>query len=51
MNDEKWDFGVKNFSDVEVKTSIEEWRDCLSDEKNKFLNYKPYPGWVNHIEI
>ncbi len=51
MNDENWNFGVKNFSDIEVKTSVEEWRNCLTDKKNKFLNYKPYPGWVNHIEI
>lgn len=51
MNEPNWDYGVKDFSDIEIKTSVEEWKNCLADKENKFLNYKPYPGWVGHIEI
>ncbi len=51
MNDENWDYGVKNFSDIKIETTVEEWKNCLFDKENKFLNYKPYPGWIGHIEI
>lgn len=51
MNEDAYDYGVKKFSDIEIKTSVDEWRDCLNDESDRFLNYKPYPGWIGHLEI
>lgn len=51
MNEQNWDYGVKDLSDIKIKTSVEEWKNCLTDKENKLLNYKPYPGWVGHIEI
>jgi hypothetical protein len=51
MNENDWDYGVKEFSDIEIKTSVEEWKNCLTDRENKFLDYKPYPGWIDFIEI
>ncbi len=51
LNDKKWDYGVESLSDIEIKTSVEEIKNCLKDNKNKYFNYKPYPGWIDHIEI
>jgi len=51
MNENDWDYGVKELSDIEIKTSVEEWKNCLTDRENKFLDYKPYPGWIDFIEI
>lgn len=51
LNDENWNYGVKNLAEIEVKTSIDDIKNCLNDRESKFFNYKPYPGWVNHIEI
>ena len=51
MNEDGWDFGVKSFSDIYVETSNPDWKNCLENKTNKFLEYKPYPGWVGHLEI
>lgn len=51
MNEREFDYSVKDFSDIEIKTENAEWRNCLSDSKNRFLNFKPYPGWIGHLEI
>ena len=51
INEKNFDFGVRRFEDIEVVTNNSEWQNCLSDNKNRFLNYKPYPGWIGHLEI
>jgi uncharacterized protein (DUF362 family) len=51
LSDERWNYGVRHLSDIEIKSTNDELRNCLDDRKSKFFNYKPYPGWVNHIEI
>lgn len=51
MNEPNWDYGVKELSEIEISTSTKEWEKCLSDKEDKYLNYKPYPGWIGHIEI
>lgn len=42
---------LKNLSDIKIFSDEEELRNCLSDKNNKFFDYRPYPGWIGHIEI
>jgi uncharacterized protein (DUF362 family) len=51
LRDERFDFGVRDYNDIEVLADDPAWRACLSDTKNRFLDFKPYPGWIGHIEI
>jgi uncharacterized protein (DUF362 family) len=45
------DYGIHSFDDIEVVASPEEWQSCLRDQSSKFLDFKPHPGWVGHIEV
>lgn len=51
LEESEWNYGVKTYDDIAIRTSNESIRSCLSDATNTFFNYKPYPGWVGHIEI
>lgn len=51
LAEENWNYGLKNLSDIEVLSSDETIRNCLSDKSGKFFDYCPYPGWIGHIEI
>ena len=51
MNEKDWDYQIKSFSDINIKTSNQDWEKCLENKTERFLNYKPYPGWIGHIEI
>ncbi len=44
-------YGLKNLEDIDVLSSDEMIRNCLRDKSNKFFNFKPYPGWIGHIEV
>ena len=51
LNESDRDFGINSTSDIGVLSNIEEWKDCLTNESDRFLGYRPYPGWVGHLEI
>jgi hypothetical protein len=51
LGESEWDYGVKSFGDIAVRSTDESIRGCLGDSTKTFFNYKPYPGWVGHIEI
>ncbi len=51
LNENDWDYGIRKIEDIQVKTSVEDWKNCLADKENKFLNYKPYPGWIGQLEV
>ena len=51
LGESEWDYGVRDYSDINIRSRDESIRDCLGDTENKFFDYKPYPGWVGHIEI
>jgi hypothetical protein len=51
LGEAKWNYGFKEFSEIKIKTSVEEWKDLLENKEDKYLNYQPYPGWVGKIEI
>ena len=51
MEQMEFDLGVHNYQDIEVRCSNPQWRDCLVNETDSFLSFKPYPGWTGHLEI
>lgn len=46
-----WEYGLKNLDEINVVSTNEKIRDCLHDGTSRFFDYRPYPGWVGHIEI
>jgi uncharacterized protein (DUF362 family) len=44
------DYGIHSLDEIEVIVSPQEWSTCLADRTSRFLDFKPYPGWVGHIE-
>jgi len=51
LENRRFDLGVRLLNDVQVLSEREDWRACLSDESSRFLNFKPHPGWVGHVEM
>ena len=51
LNEEGWDYGVRDLEEIEVVANDGEVRNCLSDKKNRFAAFRPHPGWVGHLEI
>lgn len=51
LQDQSFDFGVHNFDDIEVLCDEPGWQNCLYDPANHFLNFRPHPGWIGHLEI
>jgi len=51
LTDKHHDFGVRSTEDIEIVTSRGDWENCTSDSSSRFLNFRPHPGWVNHIEV
>ncbi len=51
FEDTEYDFGVHGTDDVEVITDIPEWQDCLQNFSDRYLAFKPHPGWIGHLEI
>jgi uncharacterized protein (DUF362 family) len=45
------DFGLKKLDDIEIFSNDPTVKNCLNDKFSKYLNFKPYPGWIGHIEI
>ncbi len=44
-------FGIQSLEDIQVVCDHAPWRECLSNSTDTFLNFRPYPGWLGHIEI
>lgn len=51
LGNEQFDYGIGNYEDIEIVSDNKAWRECLSDEKNNFLAFKPYPSWVGQVEM
>lgn len=51
LNEPDYNFGFNRIEDIEVISDNPEFRNCLEDKTNRYFSYKPYPGWVGHIEI
>lgn len=44
------DFGISGHSDITVRSNEPDWRDILSDKRNRYLGFRPHPGWVGQVE-
>jgi uncharacterized protein (DUF362 family) len=51
LADSKLAMGIRDLTDIEVKSSNPAWRHCLADSHDRFLNFAPHPGWVGHVEV
>jgi len=51
LADKHHNFGVRNAQEIDVVTSRDDWKDCVTDSASAFLNYRPHPGWVNQMEV
>jgi len=51
LADQEFDFGLRSLDEIEVISSEPVWRNCLQDRANHFLDFKPHPGWIGHLEI
>jgi hypothetical protein len=44
-------FGLRSAREIEVVAGDAALRDCMIDTSSSFLDFRPHPGWVGHIEI
>jgi uncharacterized protein (DUF362 family) len=51
LEETNWNYGLKSLEDIKVLASEEKIKNCLNDKTDKFFEYRPYPGWIGHIEI
>jgi hypothetical protein len=49
--DPEFDFGVRTLDEIEVVSNEPSWVNCLQNRTNRFLDFKPHPGWIGHLEI
>lgn len=45
------DYDLKKLSDIQILSADEDIKGSLTNESDKFFDYRPYPGWIGHIEI
>ena len=51
MLDSNYNFGHSNYYDIPVESNKENVKDKINDKNDKILDFKPHPGWIDHIEI
>ena len=51
LNDSNYDFGLKTVNDIDVVSDEPDFQKCLKNNADRFFSFKPYPGWIDHIEI
>lgn len=51
LAEKNWDYGLKNLSDIQILSTDEDIKNGLKNKTGKFFDYRPYPGWIGHIEI
>jgi uncharacterized protein (DUF362 family) len=45
-----FDLGVRSCDQIEVRSAEAGWAACLSSESDRFLDFRPHPGWVGFLE-
>jgi uncharacterized protein (DUF362 family) len=51
LSDPDFDFGVRQLGDIRVVCNNPDWQNCLTEHTSHYLNFRPHPGWIGHIEI
>lgn len=50
LRNDHFQHGITHTDDIEVNSNVSTWRNCLRDNSDSFLAFRPYPGWAGHIE-
>jgi uncharacterized protein (DUF362 family) len=50
LNESGVDYGFGSVDDIEIVASEKTWTSCLINKDNRYLDFRPHPGWVGHIE-
>jgi uncharacterized protein (DUF362 family) len=51
MLDAKFDFGPRKLEEIKIKSNQEVFETDFTGKTNRFLDFRPHPGWAGHIEI
>lgn len=51
LNDKQFDYELNGIEEIEIVSDNPAWQKCMSDQKDGFLAFKPYPSWIGQIEI
>jgi uncharacterized protein (DUF362 family) len=51
LKESEEDYSIHGLEDIEVVASQPEWNGCLADRASKFLDFRPHPGWIGHVEM
>ena len=51
LTEKNWDYGFKDLSEIIIESPEAKLKDCLHNKTDRFFDYRPYPGWIGHIEI
>jgi hypothetical protein len=51
LSDTGFDYEIDGIDDINVVADDPAFENCLKDHESSFLDYKPYPSWVGHVEI
>ncbi|MSR05500.1 MAG: DUF362 domain-containing protein [Gemmatimonadetes bacterium] len=43
--------GIERPDQIEVATDVPEWRNPLGNATDRFLGFRPHPGWIGHVEV
>lgn len=49
--DNNYNFGARKLEHIKILSNINIFNNINDDNKNRFLNFKPHPGWIGQIEI
>lgn len=51
LADRRHHFGLRSAREIDVITDEAALRSCMINASSPFLDYRPHPGWVGHIEV
>ncbi|HLH74323.1 MAG TPA: DUF362 domain-containing protein, partial [Chloroflexota bacterium] len=51
LEDPYFDFGIRKIEDIEVVSDDPSLQQCLDAPSDRYLAFKPHPGWKGHLEI
>jgi uncharacterized protein (DUF362 family) len=51
LKDASFGYGIRSLDDIQVLSPDPTWANCLRNTVNRFLGFRPHPGWTGHLEI
>jgi uncharacterized protein (DUF362 family) len=50
LGNRRFDLGIRGIDDLSVVSTVPEWKEMFRSS-DRFLAFKPHPGWIGHIEV